>query len=233
MINRQQKLTIIAVALCLMAALGGAPLEAQTPDSRPLTTGQSIEREIKGDEAHSYNLVLAAGQYLNVVVEQKGVDVVVALFDANNNKLTEVDSPNGTQGSEPIVLITEIAGNYRLEVRSLEKSAPAGRYEAKIVELRMAMEKDKSRIAALKIFAEAEVLHLQGVVQSLRGAIKKYEESLSLFRVIEDRQMVAQILYRIGNIYNELGENQQALKFFNESLPMFRAGGDKIGSTLR
>ncbi len=125
MTNRQHKLTIFAAALCLMMAFGGALTSAQTPDLRQLTTGQVIERELKGDEAHSYSLALTAGQYLNVVVEQKGVDVVVTLFDADGKKVLEVDSPNGTQGAEPILLIVETSGNYRLEVRSLEKTAPA------------------------------------------------------------------------------------------------------------
>ena len=132
MTNRQYKLTIFTVALCLILAFGGALTSAQTPDSRQLTTGQVIERELKGDEAHSYSLALTAGQYLNVVVEQKGIDVVVTLFDSKNKKLAEVDSPNGTQGAEPLSMIIETTGNYRLEVRSPEKTAAAGRYEVKI-----------------------------------------------------------------------------------------------------
>ncbi|MBA3634242.1 MAG: hypothetical protein H0W58_15740 [Acidobacteria bacterium] len=52
-----------------------------------MTIEKPVERELKGDEAHSYTLALKAGQFLNVVVKQKGVDVVVALFDAENKKL--------------------------------------------------------------------------------------------------------------------------------------------------
>ena len=92
-----------------------------------------------------------------MVVEQKGIDVVVALFDSENKKLAEVDSPNGDQGAEPLFLIIEKAGNYRLEIRSLEKSAPLGRYEAKIAELRAAKEKDKNQIIAKKPLRKANL----------------------------------------------------------------------------
>jgi len=233
MTNRQYKLTTFTVALYLILALDGALTSAQTPDSRQLTTGQVIERELKGDEAHSYSLALTAGQYLNVAVEQKGIDVVVALFDANGKKVIEVDSPNGTQGEEPIALIIETAGNYRLEVRSLEKTAAAGRYEVKINELRTATENDKNFIATIaaanKAFTKARELHQQGTPKSLRNAIKKYEESLLFFRAIKYHQSEAETLNNIGVVYDILGEQQQALKFYNESLLLFRAIDNKGG----
>ncbi len=72
----------------------------QTP--RPLETGKPIERELAGGQQHLYQLSLSAGQYLHVVVEQRGIDVVVTLFGPTGQKLLEVDSPNGTQGPEPV-----------------------------------------------------------------------------------------------------------------------------------
>jgi hypothetical protein len=44
-----------------------------------------------------------------VVVEQKGIDVAVTLFAPNGQKLAEVDSPNGTQGPEPVAWIAQAA----------------------------------------------------------------------------------------------------------------------------
>ncbi len=196
MTNRQHKLTIFTVALYLILALDGALTSAQTPDSRQLTTGQVIERELKGDEAHSYSLALTAGQYLDVIVEQKGIDVIVALFDANDKKVAEVDSPNGTQGEEPLAVIVETAGNYRLEIRSLEKTVPAGRYEVKIKELRAATEKDKKRIVASfsanKAFGEAEALRQQGTAESLRNAIKNMKNHFLGFFPTETRKRLLQ-----------------------------------------
>jgi len=233
MINRQRKLTTFAAAFCLILAFGVALTLAQTPDLSQLTAKQVIERELKGDESHSYNLALTAGQYLDLVVEQKGIDVVVTLFDADGKKVLEVDSPNGTQGAEPLTFIVETSGNYRLEVRSLEKTAPAGQYEVKINELRIATEKDKSHIAANvaanKAFSEAEALRQRGTAESLRNAIKKYEESLPLSRAVGYKRGEAVTLNNIGGVYFDLGEKQQALKFFNESLPLRRAVGDKRG----
>lgn len=204
------------------------PMLAQTQtDVRPLSVGQPIERELKGDEAHSYSIAVSTSQYLHVVVDQRGIDVVVMLFGADGKKLAEVDSPNGTFGPEPLSVIIGTSGNYRLEIRSLEKSAPAGRYEAKVVELRPAIARDNIKMAAQKAFAEAEALRFQGEMESMRGAIKKYEEAIPLYQSAGDKQGEADTLNIIGVAYSALGEKQQALKYYNESLPLFRAVGDK------
>ena len=68
---------------------------------------------------------------MKVVVEQKGIDVVVRLFGPDGKQITEVDSPNGTQGPEPVSVIAEAAGEYRLEVKGVGEKAAPGRYEVR------------------------------------------------------------------------------------------------------
>ena len=126
-----------------------------------LAPGKPIERELARGESHSYRLRLAAGQFCRVVVDQHGIDAVVTLYGPDGKQLVEVDSPNGTQGPEPVSLVAEITSSYRLAVRSLEKDARAGRYEVKIEELRSATTQDKARIAAEKAFAEGIQLENQ------------------------------------------------------------------------
>ena len=96
-----------------------------------------------------------------MVVDQHGIDAVVTLYGPDGKQLVEVDSPNGTQGPEPVSLVAEITSSYRLAVRSLEKDARAGRYEVKIEELRSATTQDKARIAAERAFAEGIQLENQ------------------------------------------------------------------------
>jgi hypothetical protein len=88
-----------------------------------------------GGESHAYRIGLRSGQYLKVVIEQRGIDVVVRLFGPDVQKLTEVDNDPAV-GMESIFVVAEISGQYRLEVQSSKKAAKAGRYEARIEELR-------------------------------------------------------------------------------------------------
>ena len=64
-------------------------------DVRWLEEGKPIERELAGGESHSYQLNVSDGQYARVIVEQKGIDVVVSLFGPDGKLITAVDNPNG------------------------------------------------------------------------------------------------------------------------------------------
>jgi CHAT domain-containing protein/tetratricopeptide (TPR) repeat protein len=196
-------------------------------DIQLLELNKPVERELAGGQSHSYRVVLAAGQYLRAVAEQRGVDVVVTLFGPDGKQVVEVDSPNGTQGQEPLSAIADVSGNYRLEVRSLEKDAPAGQYQIKIEELRPATERDKNSIAAQQVFMEGEQLREQRTFDSLRQAIKKYEEALALCRAAEDHKHEAITLNRIGFTYDLLGDKRKALDYFTQVIPRARAARDR------
>ena len=132
---------------------GGLPTKVQqVDDGRKSKSGSEmallevnkpIARELAGGQGHSYQINLAASQFLGVIVEQKGIDVVVTLFEPDGKKLIEVDSPNGTEGSELLQWVAMVAGNYRMQVRSLEKGVKAGRYEVKGAALREATAEDQ------------------------------------------------------------------------------------------
>jgi CHAT domain-containing protein/Tfp pilus assembly protein PilF len=223
-----------------LGVFSGAPL-AQRPvnasgaisqegdDARALEPGKSIERDLAGGGSHSYQLRLAAGQFCHVVVDQRGIDVVVALYGLDGAKIVEVDSPNEVNGPEPVSLLAEASGNYRLEVRAPEKNAPAGRYEVKIEELRAAIPQDKSRIAAQKAFTDAKSLRNQRTAESLRRAIGKYQETLSLWRTLDDRRMEAYSLNEMGLIYGDLGEYQKALDSYTQARTIYKLIGDPRG----
>lgn len=197
--------------------------DKQDKEVTVLELGKLIERKLAGDEAHSYYVALTANQYLYLVVYQRGIDVVVTLFGPDGKKVTEVDSPNYWQGPEPLSVVAETTGNYRLEVRSLEKTAIAGHYDVKIFELRTATEKDKNRAAAERAFNQAQMMEAEGSVQSLQSAIMKYEESLPFFHAVGDIFREALALYYIARIYDSFGELHNALDYYFKTLPFTRA----------
>jgi CHAT domain-containing protein/Tfp pilus assembly protein PilF len=194
-----------------------------------LEPGKPLEREIAGGEAHSYRLTLAAGQFCRVVVDQRDIDVVITVYDLDGKEIVEVDSNDAMNGPEPVSLVVETSGNYRLEVRPLEKKAPTGRYEVKIEELRATTAQDKSRMTAQKAFADAISLSNQKTAGSLHRAIEKFQEAISLWQSLGDRSMEARALNRIGLTYHDLSEYQKALDHFNRALPLTRAAGDRRG----
>jgi CHAT domain-containing protein/Tfp pilus assembly protein PilF len=205
----------------------------QTPASRnpqsaiELVPGAPIERELKGGEVHFYRITLASGQFLHVVVDQRGIEVVVRLLRLDGQPLAQVYSMTGTQGPVPIYLVAEASGDYRLEVRPHDKESASGRYEARIEELRNATPQDQSRLAAQSALAEGTQLDKQGIAESRRRGIEKYEEALTLWRTVEDHLAEAYTLTGIANIYHSLGEGQKELDYLLQALPLWRALGDR------
>ncbi|HEX8736010.1 MAG TPA: CHAT domain-containing tetratricopeptide repeat protein [Pyrinomonadaceae bacterium] len=209
-------------------------LQTSIDDDITLTLGKPIERSLAGNEAHSYKILLAANQYLHVVVEQRGIDVVVTLFAPDGKKIAEVDSPNGTQGKEPLSIVAETAGNYRLEIRSPEPKAAPGSYEAKIAELRVATAQDKKSTLAAKLNADALLKINEGTAVAMQAALTIYQESMQLWRELKNASMEAETLDNIGTIYSNLGEKQKALDYYNQALVIEQALGarDKEAAVL-
>jgi tetratricopeptide (TPR) repeat protein len=171
---------------------------------------------------------MISGQYLHVVVTQRGIDVAVTLFAPDGKKIIEADSKRLIEGSETVSAIAEAPGAYVIEVRSPEKTAKTGRYEIKVEELKAATAEDKYRVAGEAIFREAERLK-DGTLEAKRKSIEKYHEALELYRRATDRNGEARTLNNIGKVHRSLGEMQKALEKYNEALPISRAVGDRSG----
>jgi hypothetical protein len=121
------------------------------------------------------------------VVEQRGIDVAVALFTPDGKKITEADSERLINGSETLSAIAEAPGAYLIEARSPEKTAKAGRYEVKVEELRVATAEDKYRVAAESALREAKQLQ-NGTLEARKKSAEKYYEALELYRKAGDRK---------------------------------------------
>jgi len=225
----------LVASMALLACFGGISVAQERADTskelqeiRTLELGKPIERELKGGEVHTYQITLAAGQYLHVIVDQRGIDVVVKLFGPERKQIIEVDSPNGKKGPESIKQIAVALGIYRLEVHSPQKDVATGHYEVRIQELREAISQDKSRIAAENAFAEGARLRKQGTAEFRQRAVERFKDALQLWYALGDSAEMAKMLTNIGEVYYMLGENQKALDHLMQALPLKRAIGTNL-----
>ncbi|HKR22330.1 MAG TPA: tetratricopeptide repeat protein, partial [Pyrinomonadaceae bacterium] len=191
-----------------------------------LELGKPIERDLAGGETHSYPISLVQGQYAHAVVTQRGIDVVVVFRGPDGQKIVELDTPTDDVGPEPISVLAEAAGKYVLEVTSLNKSARPGHYSLKLEALRTATPQDKTHFTAQKSFTEAKPLRNQRTRESYRKAIEKYQESLTVWQVLNDTQMKAYTLTEMALIYGDIGEYQKGLDAYAQARPLYNALGD-------
>jgi len=212
----------VALSLLLSGAVNGARAQQE------ISVGQRLAREMRGGEEHTYQVTINAGQYARVSVEQKGIDVVLSLFGPDGKPVVEVDNNlSGTRGLEVVSLIAEASGAYRVNVRSLEKGASAGRYEIWIEDLRTATAADRTRVAAERSYLAGAQLQSERTAESRRKAIERYGEALRLMREAGDRRGEAMTLTNMGTVYNLLGEPKKALEHIEQALTAWRAVGDR------
>lgn len=193
-----------------------------------LETGKSIQRELAGAERHSYQIILRAHEFIHVVVEQRGINVAVAIFEPSGTQITEIVSRTAAEGQEHVLFITVVPGNYLLDIYSSDKQASGG-YQVRLEEKHLAKSQDRNRLAAYRMVAEGQHLFAQATAPSLRKAIDKFSEALALWRLVGDRRAEAVALSQIGKGYDLLGEKVRALDFYNQALPLLQADKDDSG----
>jgi CHAT domain-containing protein/Tfp pilus assembly protein PilF len=215
------------VVISIFALLESKAAAGTQATVTPLEPGKHIERSITGDEVHSYTLTLTSGQYAHVVVDQRGVDALVAVYGPDGNKLFEIDSPNVNNGPEPVSLLADPPGTYRIEVQSQTK--PTGRYEIKLETIHQATQQERSRVAAQKLSADARVLRDQRTEQSYEQAIEKHLAAVAIWQSLADKEMEASTLHQAGWLYGDIGQYQKALDCYAQAAAIYKSRGDRRG----
>ena len=179
--------------------------------------GKPIERELTGGQSHSYQMTLAAGQYVRLAVDQRGIDVVVRLFGPDDKQIAEFDNEIRLQGVETVSWVAEVAGSYRLDLLAKYKNSAAGQYEIRVDELRVATDDDRTLHEALKLNTEFFIL----------GRAGKYDEAQPLGeRILKIRERilglehpdVAETLNNLANIYASRGDYAKAELLYQRAL---------------
>lgn len=117
----------LAAAILLCGSVSAA---GQEP--RSLTAGFNEERTLGPAEDHVYTVTLAEGAAILGEADQHGIDLVIDMFGPDGKLIRTVDSPNGTEGPEPIDLTAFTAGKYKLVIHTLDPAAKPGKYAIKI-----------------------------------------------------------------------------------------------------
>jgi CHAT domain-containing protein len=231
-------LTALGTGTLLVICQGSSPARPLAGwDDRTLSPGErglSLARGLRGGETHVYRLDLARDQFVDLTVDQQGIDVIVRLDGPDGQRQTEVDSPNGTLGPEPAPVLAGEPGLYRLMVRSLEPQAPPGRYVLRLGGVRMATPDDRALVAAERAWTRGEELRRSGERASLKKALQLDRQALAGFRALGRQDRAADVLYSLGDLHLGLRDEMAAHADYQQALALFREQGRalEMGSTL-
>ena len=111
----------VASILLLLPLIAVSQIQLQQKDT--------LSNEISKHNNHDYKLHLEENQLAFLTLNQIGVDVAITVFDINDEKIGEFDSPNGRFGPETILFSSTKKGMYTIQVSSIDAENVKGKYK--------------------------------------------------------------------------------------------------------
>ena len=196
-----------------------------------MSPGVSLERVLTAGGTHLYKISLDSDCFVEVSIEQEGIDLAARLFDPKGRQLLESDSPNGDRGPERLLWLTTEAGAYKIEVTATPQPR-TGHYRLRLQLRRSAREEDRRRAAAAGLLQDAARLRKRGGREALRTAGDLYERAAGLFSRQRDHRGEALAVHLMGQTQGQLGDTATQLAAFERGAALCRALNDAHGEAL-
>ena len=90
------------------------------PGSRHSNSTRLLNAQLGPGQSHDFTVTLEENTLVQLVVEQRGIDVVVKVSSPDGKSLGDFDSPNGEDGPENVSFVAVTAGAYRITVSSAD-----------------------------------------------------------------------------------------------------------------
>lgn len=209
-----------------LALSGFIALTAFAQEAAPLTPGQTIEKNLSGNETHNYQVSLNSGQFIRVLTEQHGVDVKIKLSAKDGKQLAEIDLTPDSPATESACWIAEADGAYLIAISATDKNA-RGRYSLRLEGPRTPSEQDSNLFTGQQTFYQAEELFADNKPESRRKAAEKFAEAAQHWSAAAYREGEALALYNAGDTCLRLREFQKAVEFLSRALQMDRAAKNR------
>lgn len=201
---------------------GAGPVLLVTALLLPLLTGcAAAARElprplpIRGGASHTLPVELAAGDYLGIVVEQEGIDLVVELLDPDGKAVMAMDGPDYWLWEEEIAWVAERPGRYRIEVHPYLPGAAPGLFRLRLDGPRAPRPGDRVRLEAVREMLAAHAL--AGRRERCAERLGHLERALALWRSLGERRREAEVLHQVGGRLLELKRYPESAERFHQA----------------
>lgn len=222
--SRRFAVTVVAV---IYSGLMIATQACSKPSSKKplLTSGRPIAAKIEGTEKQAYELRLAAGRYLHLTIEQKGLDVEATLIPPTGEAI-KINNAGSTTGAEQI--FADAPGDYRLEIERKQPKT-GGDYEISLNE-----PPNENGRGSLFVAAQSNVVKGQaGLKQKDRQkAIAQFEEALGRWRAGGEILEQLHTLHELGSMHFNAGAFELAKQKYQEELELSGKTGNRTMEAL-
>lgn len=199
-------------AFVLIGGISVQSVAAQTsPEVITLELNKPVEREIVGEQKHHYQITLSANQYAQIALEQHGVDVSARLSDAAGKTLVEFDAEMRPNKPEKLEYVAKTDGIYNLDVQSVYKLLPAGKYLIKLVEVSPAKPANDALLESRTLFSEASRAWAAGKYPEAREKVERVIE-MRMKTVGPENPTTAAALTLLARVQKSQGEYDKSLQ---------------------
>lgn len=207
----------VLVACQEPASTDEIPLEEATVHEIPPL---GVPASIAPGKTHRRELELSSGDFVQVLVDQRGVDVAVRLLGSGGEETASVDSPNGKNGFEELLTLVESPGRYRVEVVSISKEP--GEYVLDELVHRPATAEDRDLVDAEQTFQAARKA-------SDEEAVELYERSLAVWTRLGHVRRQIDTQFGLCRAYRSSLDFPLAVAFCEQTLALYRTQEDQRG----
>ncbi len=205
----------------------GSPIKppASSPFSKDLSVAltplTSIERTLGPGEFQVFRLQINEGYFVDLEVEQAGIDVILELFGDDDKLLLRVDTPQGPIGTERIAFVADTSQTHFLLVRAQVGQALAGQYRIKTYQLRTPTSNDRKRHATQDALWTASGIEQQPDER----AEELYHRALLLSQELADPEQSSLAWLRMGNFLRSRRTDAGAA--YSRALALARKSGNR------
>jgi CHAT domain-containing protein len=207
-------------ALCFSAFVSAALLAGVQADQdvTVLEPGKQVERELARGQEHLYQLALTTGECVSVIVEQRGIDVIVQVRGADGSAIADVQDEIRREGQEQVDVVADAAGTYTLAITAAPNTAlPDASYAIHVASRRAATDADRSMQEARRLRTAAIRLGRAAKTDQERPLL---ERALTISEAVRgpDDVFVGELLFQLAGNALESREDARAESLYQRAI---------------
>ena len=192
-----------------------------------LQPGTSLSCKSDGGQTHSFKLSVPANSFVHLIVRQRKIILTAIVRDSESHELVNTSFPAGGDGPIEISAIAATAGDYRLEVHSVENWAVPGSFDVVVEQPRSTVPDDALRIAAERAFAKGLQQDQAG---AFAAAIEEFNKALLYWKSVNDTHWLALTHYALAQSFTKSDKPEKAEE---NSLEVLKLKLDEVDWRIR
>jgi CHAT domain-containing protein/tetratricopeptide (TPR) repeat protein len=189
-----------------------------------LTPATRQRHRLRRGTSERFEVELRKGDYLAINIAMQRTDAEASLRLGDGSAL--VDVTPGIDGTASLAAIAPATGIYYLQLTTRAELAQDGSCTIEVTELHPSTERDQHRVAAARLFAEAEKLRADWHADTAAVVIARYQSALDRWALARDASGQSRAAKRIGDVFTLTGDPDAAERQYQASLAFARVSAD-------